>query len=155
MAAKEKLAMLERERTKKEKEKIQAERKRKAAQFLASMKIVSSSNKNSSAVPRVVNSETASILDSCSSTYFYIIVCIFTVFVYSINFIFIDSPLRNSVAINTDQKPPANEKNGLPDDDMQVIIVQSSSKVQDIISIGSRYRFNLFIKILSTVRFLI
>lgn len=47
MAAKEKLAMLERERTKKEKEKIQAERKRKAAQFLASMKIVSSSNKNS------------------------------------------------------------------------------------------------------------
>lgn len=45
MAAKEKLATLERERTKKEKEKIQAERKRKAAQFLASMKIVSSSNK--------------------------------------------------------------------------------------------------------------
>jgi len=46
MAAKEKLAMLERERTKKEKEKIQAERKRKAAQFLASMKIVSSNNSN-------------------------------------------------------------------------------------------------------------
>lgn len=47
MAAKEKLSMLERERTKKEKEKIQAERKRKAAQFLASMKIISSSSKNS------------------------------------------------------------------------------------------------------------
>ncbi|XP_050520941.1 protein suppressor of white apricot [Daktulosphaira vitifoliae] len=47
MAAKEKLALLERERTKKEKEKIQAERKRKAAQFLAAMKIVPSSSKNS------------------------------------------------------------------------------------------------------------
>ncbi|XP_025413350.1 protein suppressor of white apricot [Sipha flava] len=111
MAAKEKLAMLERERTKKEKEKIQAERKRKAAQFLASMKIVSSSNKNSSAIPSVINSET---LDSCSN-----------------------SPLQNSVAIITDQKPITNAKNGLPDNDLQVVTVQSSSKVQDIISIGS------------------
>lgn len=48
MAAKEKLFMLERERTKKEKEKIQAERKRKAAQFLASMKIISSSSSSKS-----------------------------------------------------------------------------------------------------------
>lgn len=83
MAAKEKLAMLERERTKKEKEKIQAERKRKAAQFLASMKIVSSSNKNSSAIPRVVNSETINAPDSCSSTY-YNIACFCIVFMYSI-----------------------------------------------------------------------
>lgn len=70
MAAKEKLAMLERERTKKEKEKIQAERKRKAAQFLASMKIVSSSSKNthniSNTITGGINSE-SNILDSSSS----------------------------------------------------------------------------------------
>lgn len=67
MAAKEKLAMMERERTKKEKEKIQAERKRKAAQFLASMKIVSSSSKNSNSITEGMNSE-ANIIDSTSST---------------------------------------------------------------------------------------
>jgi hypothetical protein len=78
MAAKEKLAMLERERTKKEKEKIQAERKRKAAQFLASMKIVSSSNKNSSAIPSVINSET---LDSCSSTIYFILLHEFALYI--------------------------------------------------------------------------
>lgn len=66
MAAKEKLAMIERERTKKEKEKIQAERKRKAAQFLASMKIVSSSSKNSNTIAGGMNSET-NIVNSSSS----------------------------------------------------------------------------------------
>lgn len=65
MAAKEKLAMIERERTKKEKEKIQAERKRKAAQFLASMKIVSSSSKNFNTTGGI-NSETNNV-DSSSS----------------------------------------------------------------------------------------
>lgn len=57
MAAKEKLFMLERERTKKEKEKIQAERKRKAAQFLASMKIISSSSKSSNTIKHEDKSE--------------------------------------------------------------------------------------------------
>lgn len=57
MAAKEKLFMLERERTKKEKEKIQAERKRKAAQFLASMKIISSSSNNSNTIKHGEKSE--------------------------------------------------------------------------------------------------
>jgi len=65
MAAKEKLAMLERERTKKEKEKIQAERKRKAAQFLASMKIISSSSTKSNSPAQEVKSET--ILNSNTS----------------------------------------------------------------------------------------
>lgn len=69
MAAKEKLCMLERERTKKEKEKIQAERKRKAAQFLASMKIISSSSsKNSNTIKQGGKSETQ-ILNSSSSYY--------------------------------------------------------------------------------------
>lgn len=58
MAAKEKLSMLEKERTKKEKEKIQAERKRKAAQFLASMKIIPSFNKISNNTPCGVKTET-------------------------------------------------------------------------------------------------
>lgn len=66
MAAKEKLAILERERTKKEKEKIQAERKRKAAQFLASMKIVSSSNTKSNSPAQDVKSEI--ILNSSSTS---------------------------------------------------------------------------------------
>lgn len=66
MAAKEKLAMLERERTKKEKEKIQAERKRKAAQFLASMKIVSS-NKNPNNSTLGVNTAELSVPDSSLS----------------------------------------------------------------------------------------
>lgn len=58
MAAKEKLSMLEKERTKKEKEKIQAERKRKAAQFLASMKIVPSSSKISNTNSHGIKTET-------------------------------------------------------------------------------------------------
>lgn len=66
MAAKEKLSMLERERTKKEKEKIQAERKRKAAQFLASMKIISSSSKSSNTSKPDGKIETQ-ILDNTSS----------------------------------------------------------------------------------------
>jgi len=71
MAAKEKLAMLERERTKREKEKIQAERKRKAAQFLASMKIVSSSSKNSNDDgTRGVNSEHSVLNGSLSNIIF-------------------------------------------------------------------------------------
>lgn len=62
---------------------------------------------------------------------------------YVFNYIiFLDSPLQNSVTINNDQKSSANVKNGLPDNDQQVITVQSSSKVQDIISIGSRYYIN-------------
>lgn len=66
MAAKEKLSMLEKERTKKEKEKIQAERKRKAAQFLASMKIIPSSNKISSNTIREVKTEINNVNNSSS-----------------------------------------------------------------------------------------
>lgn len=65
MAAKEKLSMLERERTKKEKEKIQAERKRKAAQFLASMKIISSSSKNSNIIKPSEKSDIQGIDSNC------------------------------------------------------------------------------------------
>ncbi|XP_027846101.2 protein suppressor of white apricot [Aphis gossypii] len=108
MAAKEKLSMLERERTKKEKEKIQAERKRKAAQFLASMKIISSSSKNSNIIKP---SEKPDIQDL---------------------------PVHTSVVNNVDQKPSIDEKNGLPDDDVKDLNIQPlPSKVQDVISIGS------------------
>jgi len=43
--------------------------------------------------------------------------------------------------VNTvDQKTSTDEKNGLPDDDVKDSNIQPpSSKVQDIISIGSRY----------------
>ncbi|XP_060850259.1 protein suppressor of white apricot [Rhopalosiphum padi] len=111
MAAKEKLSMLERERTKKEKEKIQAERKRKAAQFLASMKIISSSSsKNSITIKPSEKSDTQ----------------------------ILDSPVHNSVVNTVDQKTSTDEKNGLPDDDVKDSNIQPpSSKVQDIISIGS------------------
>ncbi|XP_026805265.1 protein suppressor of white apricot [Rhopalosiphum maidis] len=109
MAAKEKLSMLERERTKKEKEKIQAERKRKAAQFLASMKIISSS-KNSNTIKPSEKSDTQ----------------------------ILDSPVHNSVVNTVDQKTSTDEKNGLPDVEVKDSNIQPpSSKVQDIISIGS------------------
>lgn len=108
MAAKEKLSMLERERTKKEKEKIQAERKRKAAQFLASMKIISSSSKNSNIIK---SSEKPDIQDS---------------------------PVHTSVVNSVDQKTSIDENNGLPDDDVKDLNIQPlPSKVQDVISIGS------------------
>uniref|UniRef100_A0A2S2PTC9 Protein suppressor of white apricot n=1 Tax=Schizaphis graminum TaxID=13262 RepID=A0A2S2PTC9_SCHGA len=114
MAAKEKLSMLERERTKKEKEKIQAERKRKAAQFLASMKIISSSSsKNSNTINTINPSEKSDTQ-------------------------ILDSPVHNSVVNTVDQKISTDEKNGLPDDDVKDSNIQPpSSKVQDIISIGS------------------
>lgn len=110
MAAKEKLFMLERERTKKEKEKIQAERKRKAAQFLASMKIISSSSssKSSNTIKHGEKSETH---------------------------IPGNSPVHTAVVNTVDQKPSTDEKNGLPDHDLNVQPLLS--KVQDIISIGS------------------
>jgi len=114
MAAKEKLAMLERERTKKEKEKIQAERKRKAAQFLASMKIVSSSKNSNDCTPRV-NKE-LSIPDSS-----------------------LNSPVQNSVTTAVEQKTSPVNKNGLSHDggvDLQKVD-RPSSKTQDVISIGS------------------
>lgn len=54
------------------------------------------------------------------------------------NIFITDSPVQNSVATTDEQKPLSNEKNGFSDS--QVITVQSSSsKVQDVISIGSRY----------------
>jgi len=71
MAAKEKLSMLERERTKKEKEKIQAERKRKAAQFLASMKIISSSSSKNSITIKPSEKSDTQILGS----FYYCISC--------------------------------------------------------------------------------
>ncbi|CAI6345373.1 unnamed protein product [Macrosiphum euphorbiae] len=110
MAAKEKLFMLERERTKKEKEKIQAERKRKAAQFLASMKIISSSSssKSSNTIKPEEKSETH---------------------------IPGNLPVHTAVVNTVDQKPSTDEKNGLPDHDLNVQPL--TSKVQDIISIGS------------------
>lgn len=53
--------------------------------------------------------------------------------------LFIDSPVHThtSVGNNVSQKPSTDEKNGLPDDDLNVQPLPS--KVQDIISIGSRY----------------
>jgi len=69
MAAKEKLFMLERERTKKEKEKIQAERKRKAAQFLASMKIISSSSSSSNSSNTIKHGEKSETQIPGSSLY--------------------------------------------------------------------------------------
>lgn len=85
MAAKEKLALLERERTKKEKEKIQAERKRKAAQFLASMKIVSSSNINPVSSTQDVKIEN-NVLNTNLSKYciFVIKLCVLTMYFYYI-----------------------------------------------------------------------
>ncbi|KAL4098116.1 hypothetical protein QTP88_022783 [Uroleucon formosanum] len=109
MAAKEKLFMLERERTKKEKEKIQAERKRKAAQFLASMKIVSSSSSSSKSSNTIKDGEK-------SETH-----------------IPGNSPIHTSVVNTADQKASTDEKNGLPDLNVQPL----PSKIQDIISIGS------------------
>ncbi|XP_050442175.1 splicing factor, suppressor of white-apricot homolog isoform X2 [Adelges cooleyi] len=112
MAAKEKLASIERERTKKEKEKIQAERKRKAAQFLASMKIVSSLSKNSF---NNIDDE------KCSTT----------------TAIPVDnSSVTNSVIIATKQTLETNEKNGVTPNDVQ-IANSGSSKGLDVISIGS------------------
>ncbi|XP_025206974.1 protein suppressor of white apricot [Melanaphis sacchari] len=109
MAAKEKLSMLERERTKKEKEKIQAERKRKAAQFLASMKIISSSSTNSNATKPNEKPDTQ----------------------------ILDLPVQTSVVNTVDQTTSIDEKNGLLDDVKDLNNQPLSSKVQEIISIGS------------------
>lgn len=48
----------------------------------------------------------------------------------------IESPVHTSVVNTVDQKPSTGEKNGLPDADLNV--QPPPSKVQDIISIGSR-----------------
>lgn len=54
--------------------------------------------------------------------------------------ILIDLPVHTSVVNNVDQKPSIDEKNGLPDDDVKDLNIQPlPSKVQDVISIGSRY----------------
>lgn len=50
--------------------------------------------------------------------------------------LFVDSPVYTTV----DQKLSVDDKNGLPNNDIKHLNAQSlSSKVQDIISIGSRY----------------
>jgi len=51
--------------------------------------------------------------------------------------LFIDSPVHTSVVNIVGQKTSVDEKNGLPDDGLNVQPLPS--KVQDIISIGSRY----------------
>jgi len=51
--------------------------------------------------------------------------------------LFIDSPVHTSVVNTVGQKSSSDEKNGLPDGDLNVQPLPS--KVQDIISIGSRY----------------
>lgn len=52
--------------------------------------------------------------------------------------LFIDSATSNSVIATVDQKQSPKETNGLLHNDVQVTI-QSSCKVQDVISISSRY----------------
>jgi len=53
----------------------------------------------------------------------------------------VDSPVHTSVVNSVDQKTSIDEKNGLPDDDdvKNLNIQPLPSKVQDVISIGSRY----------------
>jgi len=51
--------------------------------------------------------------------------------------LFIDFPVHTSVVNTVGQKSSSDEKNGLPDDDLNV--QPQLSKVQEIISIGSRY----------------
>lgn len=54
--------------------------------------------------------------------------------------ILVDSPVHTSVVNSVDQKTSIDEKNGLPDDDVKDLnILPLPSKVQDVISIGSRY----------------
>jgi len=54
--------------------------------------------------------------------------------------ILVDLPVHTSVVNSVDQKPSIDEKNGLPDDDVKDLNIQPlSSKIQDVISIGSRY----------------
>lgn len=51
--------------------------------------------------------------------------------------LYVDLPVHTAVVNTVDQKPSTDEKNGLPDHDLNVQPLPS--KVQDIISIGSRY----------------
>jgi len=54
--------------------------------------------------------------------------------------ILVDSPVHTSVVNSVDQKTSIDENNGLPVDDVKDLNIQPlPSKVQDVISIGSRY----------------